>query len=76
MRKGCIEWELHPGEELVLRFKPPPTRLMSEETREHARAARRELLLVLRGIIDDVLSRTGEQKEWKRGKGRTRIEVE
>ena len=72
MPGGHIEWEHRPGEEFVLRFKPPLPKILPKETRGHIRAARKETLLALRSIIDAAIGRM-EEAEKKR---RTKIEVE
>lgn len=69
---GMIEWEHHPGEEFVLRFKPPLPSAVSDETRSHVKAARKEILMALRSLIDAAIERS-EETETKRP---TKIEVE
>ncbi len=51
MAKGSIEWELDPGKELVIRFRPPVMGSGGEIIR-HTRAARKEMLMAVRGLID------------------------
>ncbi len=51
MAKGSIEWELDPGKELVIRFRPPMMGNGGEIIR-HTRAARKEMLMAVRGLID------------------------
>ena len=62
MVKGSIEWEHTQEDGLVLRFKPSFIGLATGETREHAIAARKEMLLTLRSLIDGAIKRT-EGKE-------------
>jgi hypothetical protein len=76
MHRGSIEWEHHPGEEFVLRFKPPPCNIIPEETKAHARQSRKEMLLALRSLIDTAITRMEEAEKKKAKKGRTKIEVE
>ena len=72
MAKGIVEWEHHPGEELVLRFKPPGCKVLPDSTREHFLAARKEILLALRSFLDSAIERMERaEKETK-----TKIEVE
>lgn len=72
MTGGHIEWEHHPGEEFVLRFKPPLPKILPEETKGHIKAVRKETLLALRSIIDAAIGRMEEAGKKKR----TKIEVE
>jgi hypothetical protein len=75
MISGSIEWEHRPGEEFVLRFKPPTGKMVSDETVSHVKAARKEMLLALRSLIDAAIVQ--QEKPEKRGKQRrTKIEVE
>ena len=75
MISGSIEWEHRPGEGLILRFKPPLGKIVPDETRGHVRAARKEMLLALRSLIDAAIGRV-EEAEKKAEKRRTKIEVE
>ncbi len=74
MTDKILECEYRPGEEFVLRFRPPKLQMMSEPTREHLRAARREMLLAVRSIIDEAIRRT-EEVGGTGEKGPTKIEV-
>ena len=75
MVKGSIEWEHTPEEGLVLRIKPPFGRMGAGETYKHAMAARKEMLLAVRSIIDVVVKHL-EEKEKKTEKPRTKINIE
>lgn len=75
MANGSIEWEHTPGEELVLRFKPPLGKMVPDEARGHVRAARREMLLALKSLVDAAVTRQ-EEAEKQGYKRRTKIEVE
>jgi hypothetical protein len=75
MLSGSIEWEHRPDEGLILRFKPPLGKIMPDETRGHVRAARKEMLLALRSLVDAAIVREEEANK-KAGKRRTKIEVE
>ncbi len=75
MRKGSIEWEYDPEEGLVLHIHPMFRGLVSEETRAHIRASRKEMLLALRNLLDISIQKM-EQTEKATGKGRTKIKVE
>ncbi len=75
MVKGSIEWEHNPEEGLVLRIKPPFGMKDAGETRKHVMAARKEMLLALRGLIDVAVKHL-EEKEQRTEKPRTKIKVE
>ena len=75
MVKGFIEWEHTQEEGLVLRCKPSFIDLTNGEARQHAMAARKEILLTLRSLIDVAIKRTDE-KETKSGKSGVKIKVE
>ena len=74
MTDKILECEYHPGEEFVLRFRPPKLQMMSEPTREHLRVARKEMLLAIRSMIDQAIRRV-EEAEASGAKNRTKIEV-
>jgi len=74
MTDKILECEYRPGEEFVLRFRPPKLQMMSEPTREHLRAARKEMLLAVRSIIDQAIRRM-EEAESAGEKGPTKIKV-
>ncbi len=74
MRERIIQFEHHPGEEFVVRIRSPRMEGISDETRSHVYAARKELLLSLRSMIDRAVERIGEAEKPKEGK--TKIEVE
>ena len=75
MVKGFIEWEHTEEEGLVLRCKPSFIDLANSETRQHAMAARKEILLTMRSLIDVAIKRTDE-KETKSGGRGLKIKVE
>lgn len=75
MVKGSIEWEHNPEEGLVIRFKHPLSSMASGETYKHAIAARRELLMAVRSLIDVAVKHL-EEKEQRTEKPRTKIKVE
>lgn len=76
MTRRYIEWEHRPGEELVLRFRPPILGLIPDEAQGHVRLARKEMLLALRSIIDAGIKRTEEAEKKRAAKRRTEVEVE
>jgi hypothetical protein len=75
MTKGSIEWEHNQKDGLVLRIKPPIMGLDAGEVKQHARAARKEMLLTFRSLIDAALTRTDEKEE-KAAKSGKKIKVE
>jgi len=75
MAERILELERRPGEEYVLRFRPSKLRFLPETTRQHTRAAQKELLLAVRSLIDGAIERL-EEAEKRKGKPRTKIEVE
>ena len=72
MNGGIIELEHHAGEEFLLRFKPPLGKIVPDEARGHVKAARKEMLLALRSLIDAAIARSEEPEK----KQPTKIEVE
>ena len=74
MVQKVFECEYRPGEELVLKFHPLPN-LLPEEVRGHMRAARKEVLLALRGLLDVAIEGI-EKGEKAGGKTRTRVQVQ
>jgi hypothetical protein len=72
MMGGIIEWEHRSGEEFILRFKPPLGKIVSDEARGHIRAARKEILLAVRSLVDAAIARIEEGKK----ASPTKIEVE
>jgi hypothetical protein len=75
MLKGTIQWEQTPEEGLVVRIKPGMPRLFTGETRKHVRAARKEMLLAVRNLIDIAVTQM-DAKDNKDQKQATRIEVQ
>lgn len=74
MGEKILEVEHNPGEELVLRIKPPLLRMLPEEAMGHLRKARKERLLALKSMIDRAIERM-EEGEKTQGEGRTKIEI-
>jgi hypothetical protein len=75
MAKGFIEWEDSEEEGLVLRFKPAPGKMLDENVLLHAAAARRELLLTLKSLID-VAVKHMDERESNSQPSSTKIKVE
>lgn len=78
MTDRILEIEHHPGEGVTLRFKAPSLSLMPEATRSHCRAARKEMLLALRSLLDWAIEQTeaAEKAKTKKTKVSTKIEVQ
>ena len=75
MSDSIFEVEYHPGEEVVLRFKPPKVRGLPDSTRQHLLVARKEMLLALRSMLDRAIEKTEESGETK-GRKRSKIKVQ
>ena len=75
MSDSIFEVEHRPGEEVVLRFKSPKLRGLPDSTWEHLLAARKEMLLALRSMLDRAMEKMEEPKADK-GKRRTKIKVQ
>jgi hypothetical protein len=75
MKKGSIEWEESEEEGLVIRIKPAPRHMVGPEVHKHAQAARHELLVALKALIDIAAAGMGNS-ETAPQKGRTKIKVE
>ena len=67
--------EHRPGEEVVLRFKPPAFQGLPDSTREHLVTARKEVLLALRSMLDSAIERTDKSAGTRKRK-KTKIEVQ
>ncbi len=75
MSEKILEIERSADNELVIRLRRPKLGLMRDDTAEHLRTARKELLLAVRGVIDAAI-RCTEEEEKARGEGRKKIEVQ
>ncbi len=75
MPKGSIEWEYDIEEGLTLHIHPMFRKMVTEETRAHIRASRKEMLIALRGLLDMTIQKM-EEHEKTPGKGRAKIKVE
>ena len=65
----------NPEDGLTLRFKPRSLELLPESTRTHLRAANKELLLALRGFIDQCIERTEKGEDPGRRARHIRVQV-
>ena len=75
MSDTILEVEHRPGKEVVLRFKSPRFWGLPDTTRQHLLAARKEILLALRDMLDRAIERKEKGGRAPRRK-RTKIEVE
>lgn len=75
MDDKVFEVEHRPGEELVLRFRPPMIHIVPPEARTHIKAAEKEFLLALRSLLDAAIECI-EKSEKPKAKERTKIEVQ
>ena len=73
MLKGSIEWEYEPGEGLTIHIKHPPGEF--DKTRGRVREAGKEMLLLLRNLIDAAVNHI-EEAEKKSESQHTKIDVE
>ena len=75
MESAMFEFERLPDEGFVIRVNPRLPHLLPAESRSHFRAARKEMLLALRGFLDAAIEGLDKAEEAK-GKGRVKIPVE
>lgn len=78
MGDGIFEIERHPDGVIVLRIKSPMVMgLLSDPTKQHLLAAKKELLLALRSMIDSTIEGAEElERKAKSSKiKKTKIEV-
>jgi hypothetical protein len=76
MERKLFEVEYRPGEELVLRFRPPKPSIVSEEAKEHFKAAHKEMLLSLRNLVDKAIEHVEQAEKEATPKTRTKVKVE
>ncbi len=76
MADRLVEFSYKPGEEVVIRFRPPDLRdMLPAEAAEHYREAGKEMLLGMRSMIDLAVHAI-EKKDTASAKGKTKIKVE
>ncbi len=72
-----FEIERHPDGVIVLRFKTLMlTGLLAEPTKQHVLAAKRELLLAVRSMLDTAVEGVEEVERKTTSKKKTRIKVQ
>ena len=73
MADGPVEVNYSASEGLTLRFKPSSLKLIPEPTRQHIRAANKELLLALRSFVDQAIEGMGPEEGEKKGPQRVHV---
>ena len=73
MAERFVEINYSPTEGLTLRFRPGSLKLIPEPTRQHIRAANKELLLALRTLVDQTIERM--ETEGRSSEGPRRVHV-
>lgn len=74
MSDSLLEFERLPDDGFVVRVRAPRFLMVPAESRQHVRAAQKEMLLALRGLIDSAIECV-EEKEKPRTRERRRVEV-
>ena len=75
MSNIIFEVEHRPGEEVVMRLKSPKCWGLPDTTKQHLLAARKEILLAVRDMLDRAIERKGKSGAASKRK-RTKIKVE
>jgi hypothetical protein len=58
MSDSMFEMSFQPGEEIVIRFRPPNLKMMKGETAMHILGAKKEMLMALRSLVDEAITKT------------------
>jgi hypothetical protein len=58
MSESMFEISFSPGQEIVVKLRPPNVSMVKNETMKHLIGANREMLLALRSIIDVAIAKT------------------
>jgi len=74
MSDSMFEISFQPGEEVVIRLRAPNLKMMKGETAQHIIGAKKEMLMALRSLLDEAISKTEEAASPAEEK--TRIKVE
>ena len=74
MSDSMFEISFQPGEEVVIRLRAPDLKMMKGETAQHILGAKKEMLMALRSLLDEAITKTEAHTEPKEEK--TRIKVE
>ena len=73
MADRFIEVDYSPDEGLTLHFRPHSLSLIPEPTRQHIRAANKEMLLALRSFVDQAIDRMESSDNAARGPRRVHV---
>jgi len=71
-----FEISYEPGETVTLKFKMPEMHKFKRETRRHVVGAGREMLLAIRGLIDEAIAKTEDMTAPPEATEKTSIKVE
>ena len=74
MSDSMFEISFQPGEEVVIRLRAPNLKMMKGETAQHIIGAKKEMLMALRSLLDEAISKT--EAASSAGEEKTRINVE
>ena len=74
MSDSMFEISFQPGDEVVIRLRAPNLKMMKGETAQHIIGAKKEMLMALRSLLDEAISKT-EDAAAPEGE-KTRIKVE
>ncbi|APV45347.1 hypothetical protein Dform_02035 [Dehalogenimonas formicexedens] len=74
MNDSMFEISFQPGEEVVIRLRPPNLKMMKGETAQHLIGAKKEMLMALRSLLDEAINKTEAAAAPEEEK--TRIKVE
>ena len=76
MTDSFFEVHYKPGEEVVLHFKTPDFKGLPEGTRQHMLAAKKEMLIAIRSMLDKAIDKTEEKAKTKPRGGRTKVDIQ
>jgi hypothetical protein len=74
MSDSMFEISFQPGEEVVIRLRAPNLKMMKGETAQHILGAKKEMLMALRSLLDEAISKT--ENAATPAEEKTRIKVE
>lgn len=74
MSDSMFEISIQPGEEVVVKLRAPDLKMFKGETVQHLMGAKKEMLLALRSLLDEAISRA--EGDAAPSEGKTRIKVE
>lgn len=65
MSENIVQMEYKPGEELVIRIKSPKLDMLPGPAKEHLAAARKEIMMALRDMLESSLAKGSKSPETK-----------